>query len=72
MITIGRKKQPVFAKILPRDESGQAMVHYSRRHPQAAKNLMRICGLLVDGSEEDFFIVGRDYVPFVVLLPRVL
>jgi deazaflavin-dependent oxidoreductase (nitroreductase family) len=68
-ITVGNKKIDVQARILPPEESGQAMVSYARRHPKAAKNLMGICGLEVDGSDRDYFIVGRDFVPFVAFVP---
>ena len=43
------------------------LVEYAKRHPIAAKNLMHRCGLKVDGSDEDYFVVGRDYMPFVSL-----
>jgi hypothetical protein len=31
---------------------------------------MRLCGYRVDGSQEDYFIMGRDHIPFVVFEPR--
>lgn len=46
------------------------MVQYAQRHPQAAMNLMSLCGYRVDGSDEDYFILGRDVVPFIALKPR--
>jgi len=70
MITVGRKNIPVRATPLPPEESAQAMVDYSHRNPRAAKELMRICGWKVDGSDEDYFIMGRDQVPFIALRPR--
>lgn len=71
-ITVGRELIEVLARPLPAEESGQAMVKYANKHPKAAKNLMSICGYKVDGSDEDYFIVGRDVVPFVALEPRKL
>jgi deazaflavin-dependent oxidoreductase (nitroreductase family) len=69
-ITVGRKEIPVMAAPLSPDESGQALVAYAHRNPTAAKNLMKICGYKVDGSDEDYFIIGRDIVPFIALKPR--
>ena len=69
-ITVGRKEILVTARPLAPDESGQAMVNYAKRHPKAAKNLMSICGYKVDGSDEDYFIMGHDIVPFVLLESR--
>lgn len=69
-ITVGSKKIPVYARILSPEESGHAMVVYAQRHPKAAKNLMSVCGLQVDGSDADYFIVGQDFVPFVAFQPR--
>ena len=69
-IQVGNKELVVTAVPLSPEESGQAMVDYARRNPRAAKELMRICGYRVDGSEEDYFIMGRDIVPFIALKPR--
>jgi len=46
------------------------MVDYARRHPGAAKNLTGIIGYKVDGSDDDYFIIGRDFAPFIALKPR--
>lgn len=69
-IVVGRKEIAVRAEPLTADDSGAAMVAYARRNPKAAKGLMHICGYEVDGSEEDYFVLGRDIVPFVALIPR--
>ncbi len=69
-ITVGRAEIEVTARPLPPEESGQALVRYAKRHPKASKNLMSICGYKVDGSDEDYFVMGRDIVPFVILEPR--
>jgi hypothetical protein len=45
------------------------MIDYARRNPRAAKELMRICGYKVDGSAEDYFIMGHDIIHFVSLTP---
>jgi hypothetical protein len=55
---------------LPPEESGRAMVQYAQRHPNAAQNLVSICGYKVDGSDEDYFILGRDIIAFIAVKPR--
>jgi deazaflavin-dependent oxidoreductase (nitroreductase family) len=69
-IQVGNKTIPAIAKVLDPKKSGEAMVNYAKRNPRAAKQLMRICGYEVDGSEEDYFIMGRDFIPFVSLAPQ--
>jgi len=69
MIQVGNKTIPVTARVLDPDESGEAMIDYARRNPRAAKELMRICGYKVDGSAEDYFIMGHDIIHFVSLTP---
>jgi deazaflavin-dependent oxidoreductase (nitroreductase family) len=66
-IQVGKNEMDVIAIPLPPEQSGQAMMDYAHRNPSAAKALMRICGFRVDGSDEDYFIVGRDYIPFLEL-----
>lgn len=70
MIQVGRDKMPVTAVILEPEESGKEMVDYAHRYPRAARELMRICGYKVDGSDDDYYFLGREYVPFVALIPR--
>ena len=69
-IQVGSKTFPAKARALTAGESGQAMVDYAQRNPRAAKQLMRLCGYEVDGSDEDYFVMGRDIIPFVALSPR--
>jgi len=69
-ITVGRKEKLVTAVLLTPEESGEMMVDYAQRNPGAAKQLTKICGLTVDGSDEDYATVGREYIPFVALKPR--
>ena len=69
-ITVGRANIAVTARPLAPDDSGQAMLQYAKRHPKAARNLMSICGYKVDGGEADYFIMGHDYVLFVLLEQR--
>lgn len=69
-IQVGRRKLAVTAVFLPPDESGEHMVKYAHRYPKAAKNLTRLVGYKVDGSDEDYRIIGHDVVPFIALQPR--
>ncbi len=69
-IQVGRRKMAVTAALLGSEESGQAMVDYARRHPSAARKIARACGYQVDGTDEDYFVLGRDIIPFVALRPR--
>ena len=69
-IQVGRKKMPVTAHILSAEESGQTMLRYAHEHPKAAVNLMKFCGYRVDGSDEDYFVMGSSHIPFVALAPR--
>ena len=69
-IQVGWKKWDVTAVALPLEQSGQKMVDYAHMHAKAAKNLMQFCGFKVDGSDEDYFIMGRDHIPFIAFEPR--
>ena len=69
-IQVGRREMAMTAVPMQPEDSGQAMVEYAHRNPRAAKELMRICGYKVDGSDEDYYILGRDIIPFIILQPR--
>ncbi len=68
-IQVGRKKMAVTAVPLTPEESGQMMVDYAHRHPKAAQNLMNLIGYKTDGTDEDYYAIGHDYVPFVAFQP---
>jgi deazaflavin-dependent oxidoreductase (nitroreductase family) len=63
------KTKSAEARLLSPSESGQAMVDYAHRNPRAAKQLMRLCGYEVDGSDDDYYIMGQDVIPFIALEP---
>jgi deazaflavin-dependent oxidoreductase (nitroreductase family) len=69
-IQLGRKKIAVTAVLLTPAASGQAMVDYAHRNPRAAKQLMRLVGYNVEGSDDEYFELGRDQVPFITLYPH--
>jgi deazaflavin-dependent oxidoreductase (nitroreductase family) len=68
-IQVGRRRTPAVASPLTPEASGRAMAKYASQHPRIAAKLMRVCGLEVDGTAEDFYLAGRDHVPFVRLTP---
>lgn len=70
VIQVGRQKMAVTAVALSPEKSGQKMVDYAHEHPKAAKNLMQFIGFTVDGSDEDYFVLGRDHIPFIAFKPR--
>ncbi|MCB9422475.1 MAG: nitroreductase family deazaflavin-dependent oxidoreductase [Ardenticatenaceae bacterium] len=71
MIQRGWRKMAVTAVPLTPEQSGEAMVDYAHRYPMAAKVLSkRLLGYEVDGTDEDYYALGHDAVPFMALKPR--
>lgn len=68
-VQIARKTLPVRAVPLSADEGEEVFVRYALAHRRAAKQLPRLMGYSVDGSEADFRAMGRR-IPFVRLVPR--
>ncbi len=68
-IQVGRRRTIAVASPLTPEASGHAMAKYASQYPRIAARLMRVCGLEVDGTTDDFYLVGRDHVPFVRLTP---
>jgi deazaflavin-dependent oxidoreductase (nitroreductase family) len=66
-IQVGTAKFRATAVPLSPDDSGCAMVDYAQRHPRAAQQLMNLCGYEVDGSDQDYYRMGHDILPFVAL-----
>ncbi len=71
-IQVGRRKLAVTAKIFEPEESGEMMVQYAQRHPNAAKNLSRMIGYQVNGSMKGYRQIAAKHIPFVALQPRLL
>ncbi|MFI1523830.1 nitroreductase family deazaflavin-dependent oxidoreductase [Kitasatospora cineracea] len=69
-LRVGGRTLAATARPLTPDESGLAMANYALRHPRTARRLMRLCGLEVDGSGRDYYLAGRDHVPFVAVRPH--
>jgi len=71
-IQVGWRKLAVTADILGPEESGEMMVQYARRYPRAAKNLSRLIGYQVDGSEEGYHQIAAEHIPFVAMRPKLV
>lgn len=69
-IEVGRRRMAVRARTLSEDDGGEVMADYARRHPRAARSLMKFCGYRVDGTEADYRDVARKGLHFVALEPR--
>ncbi|MFJ9419384.1 MULTISPECIES: nitroreductase family deazaflavin-dependent oxidoreductase [unclassified Streptomyces] len=68
-IQVGRHRTAALARPMRPEESGRAMADYAPRHPRTARRLMGICGIETDGSTDDYYLVGRDHIPFVEITP---
>ncbi|MCC9311413.1 nitroreductase family deazaflavin-dependent oxidoreductase [Kitasatospora sp. RB6PN24] len=68
-IQIGTHRSTALARPLGPEESGRLMASYAGRHPRLARQLTALCGLSVDGTEPDYYAVGRDHIPFVAVYP---
>ncbi len=71
-IQVGWRKLAVTADILGPEESGEMMVQYAQRYPTAAKNLSRLIGYQVDGSEESYRQIAAEHIPFVAMRPKLI
>ncbi|MCB8992151.1 MAG: nitroreductase family deazaflavin-dependent oxidoreductase [Ardenticatenaceae bacterium] len=71
-IQVGRRKLAVTADILGPEASGEMMVQYAQRYPNAAKNLSRLIGYQVDGSAADYQQIAAEHIPFVAMRPRLV
>jgi deazaflavin-dependent oxidoreductase (nitroreductase family) len=70
-IVVGKKTLAVTAVPLSPTESGAVILDYARRHPTAIKNLARMVGYDVDGSQVDYRALGeRGIVPVIRFEPR--
>ncbi|WP_236654683.1 nitroreductase family deazaflavin-dependent oxidoreductase [Streptacidiphilus anmyonensis] len=68
-VRVGRRSSEALARPFTPDESGRAMALYASRHPRAARQLLRVCGVEAGVDGEDFYAVGHDFIPFVALTP---
>ena len=66
-IQVGRKQMQAVAEPLSPEDSGEAMVQYAKKNPKAARNLTRLLGHELSGTEEEYRAVAEQYIPFVAL-----
>lgn len=69
-IQVGRRTLNVTASPLSPAEGGAMMVDYAQRYPTTARRLMRFLGHAVDGSDEAYYVIGRDKLRFIAFFPR--
>ena len=69
VIQVGRRQTGALAERLPPLDAEEEMVDYARRHPSAIKNLARILGYNLDGSEAGYRALSR-VVPIIALRPQ--
>jgi deazaflavin-dependent oxidoreductase (nitroreductase family) len=68
-IEIAGRTIDVRARVLPKEQGAQCMLHYARKHPLAARVLAKILGVEVDGSEADYADLPRLGLHFVAFEP---
>ena len=69
VIQIGNTKIPVTAEQLSTDKAEAIFRDYHQRNPNAIKNLSKMVGYPMDGSEEDLTSFMRT-IPLVAFRPR--
>ena len=55
----GRQRLQMLAHFLTPEQSGEEMVDYAHRHPQAMRELSKFMGYRLDGSEADIRAFGQ-------------
>jgi deazaflavin-dependent oxidoreductase (nitroreductase family) len=65
----GRRNYQMNATFLTPEEAGDELLNYHRRHPLASRELARIMGYRLDGSEADVRALGQ-LLPMVAFHPR--
>jgi deazaflavin-dependent oxidoreductase (nitroreductase family) len=68
-IQVGRRQAAALAEWLPPIDAENEMLDYARRHPNAIKNLARILGYNLDGTDESYRALSRA-APIVALRPQ--
>ena len=69
-LQVGLRRYEATARLPDDDEGGDIMADYARRHPKAARGLMKFCGFQVDGSEADYRECARLGLKFLVLTAK--
>jgi deazaflavin-dependent oxidoreductase (nitroreductase family) len=58
-IMVGARQLAVTAEFLSQDDAEREILDYARRYPVAARQLPRLIGYQVDGSEQDYRALAR-------------
>lgn len=69
MIQVGRRQTEAIAERLSPLEAENELIDYARRHPNAIKNLARILGYNLDGSEDNYRALSQ-VMPIVAFHPQ--
>jgi deazaflavin-dependent oxidoreductase (nitroreductase family) len=65
---VGNKREDAVAQRLSPEDGAQEMLDYSHRHPLALRELVRVMGYQLDGSQEDILALGRT-IPMWIFTP---
>jgi len=68
MIHSGRRQLAACAERLQTEAAGQIVVEYARRHPVAIREIARVLGYRLDGTQVDYAALGR-IIPIIALRP---
>jgi len=68
-IQLGTKKYTAHAEFLSVEQGADEMVDYARRHASAARELAKLMGYRVVGTDDDYRALGRE-IPFIALKYR--
>lgn len=71
-IQVGTRKLAVTADILSPTESGEMMVQYAHRMPALAKELTRVIGYKLSGSDDEYRQLAAEHIPFVAMRPKLV
>ena len=71
-IQAGWRKLAVTADILSPAESGEKMVQYAQRMPQAAEYLSKLIGLEIETTEAGYRRAGEEHIPFIAMRPKLV
>lgn len=66
-IQVGWRQAAATARLLSPAESGTAMVQYAQQYPHMARRLVQALGHSSDGSDESYYQIGSQHIPFVQL-----
>ena len=69
MVESGRKRIQAYARRLSPDDAENEMLDYGQRHPAALRELARVMGYSLNGTQQDIRALGR-MIPMLMFSPR--